>query len=203
MSGGDRHTAARRRRLRATAFVVAVAISSGCSHGMSTEELEEEMTARPPMEQMLDRYEAMRREMVQALDVEIGGLRWAADPVQMGASRSGCSTGGAITEAQEVETIGLLAEGTYESADWHRSAALVLEVGRRFGFDDTATVVDRPGDFEVVGADEYGAVFHYGMAVNTILTLRTGCHLWEDRPGLDHEWPLPLQDPSSTPAPPG
>ena len=183
--------------------MVAVAISSGCSHGMSTEELEEEMTARPPMEQMLDRYEAMRREMVQALDVEIGGLRWAADPVQMGASRSGCSTGGAITEAQEVETIGLLAEGTYESADWHRSAALVLEVGRRFGFDDTATVVDRPGDFEVVGADEYGAVFHYGMAVNTILTLRTGCHLWEDRPGLDHEWPLPLQDPSSTPAPPG
>ncbi|MBD3779580.1 MAG: hypothetical protein IE923_09990 [Micrococcales bacterium] len=183
--------------------MAAVAALSGCADRLSTEELEAEMTARPSMEQMLDHYEAMRREMVQVLDAEIGGLHWVADPVQMGASRSGCSTGGAITEAQEVETIGLLAEGTYESAYWHRSAELVLEVGRRFGFDDTATVADRPGDFEVVGADEYGAVFHYGMAVNTILTLRTGCHLWEDRPGLDHEWPLPLRDPSSTPAPTG
>lgn len=44
--------------------------------------------------------------MVEVLDAEIGGLRWVADPVQMGASRSGCSTGGAITEAQEVETLG-------------------------------------------------------------------------------------------------
>ena len=134
----------------ASALTTAMLLTARCSSAPTTEELERAMTARPSMEQVLD--------------AEIGGLHWATDPVQMSASRSGCSTGGAVTEAQEVETIGLLAESTYDSAEWHRSAELVLDVGRRYGFDDTATVVDRPGDFEVVGADQYGAVFHYGMA---------------------------------------
>lgn len=182
-------------------LVIAPLVTASCSTIPTTAEPEAEMTARPSREQMLGRYEAVPREVVQVLGAEIGGLHQTADPVQMGASRSGCSTGGPVTEAQEVETIGLLAEGTDASAAWHRSAELVLDVGRRSGFDDTATVVDRPGHSEVVGADEYGAVFQNGTAVNTVLPLRTGCHLRADRPGSVRVWPLPIPGPFSTQVP--
>jgi hypothetical protein len=52
----------------------------------------------------------------------------------------------------------------------------VSEVFARYDFGPPETVVDRPGDHEVQFRDEYGAVLLFGANVNTIMSVRTGCH---------------------------
>jgi hypothetical protein len=55
-------------------------------------------------------------------------------------------------------------------------------VGREYGFDKVKVVVDRPGDFSMTGLSKDGGSYDYGMATNTVLGIRTGCHRWETPP---------------------
>lgn len=166
------------------------------------------MNARPAMEQMLDHYEAMRRDMVDALDRELGGLEWYAAPDLLPMGRANCSTEGAITEAQDVHPVGLTADGTYDRSDWDAAVRVVRDVGDRYGFETRGYLIDRADDMSFIGEDRYGASYTFAMAVNSILTLRTGCHLWENEPGLDYtrrsplDGPAPAQAPSTSTLPP-
>ena len=184
--------------LSATAALTAVALAA-CSPPTTTAEMEEQMRSRPPMEEMLDHYEAMRREMVEALDREIGGLEWYAAPDMLPMGRANCSTEGAITEAQDFHPVGLTADGTYDRSDWDAAVRVVQDIGDRYGFETSGYLIDRPDDVSFIGEDRYGASYTFAMAVNSILTLRTGCHLWEHKPGLDYTRPSPLDSPEPSP----
>jgi len=142
------------------------------------------------MEDVLDRYEAMERDMIAALDAELPGLAWQMDTDDIGMTQSLCTEGD--LEGQEVDLATLWASGTLDPASWHRSVEIVQEVGDRYGFTEKSTVVERPDDLEVVGEDAYGGRYRFGMAVNTILLVRTGCHVWAELPDEDHQRPSPL-----------
>ncbi|QZN85769.1 LppA family lipoprotein [Cellulomonas sp. C5510] len=159
------------------------------------------MIARPTMEQMLDHYEPMLREMVATLDNEIGGLDWYAAPDILPMGWANCSTQGAITEAQEFHPVGLTADGTYDRSDWGAVVAIIREVGGRYGFESQGYLVDRPTDMTFIGRDRYGASYSFDMGRHSVLVLRTGCHLWENKPGLDYTRRSPLDGPAPTPAP--
>ena len=185
-----------RTRLASSVLVLA-ALLSGCagggsgSEGPQGPEQVETVDARPRMEQVLDSYEAMEREMIAAVEAELPGLQWQMDTEDVGMTQSLCNDGD--LEGQEVDLATLWATGTLDPADWHRAVELVQEVGDRYGFTERSTVVDRPDDLEVVGEDQYGGRYRFGMAVNTILSVRTGCHLWETLPAEDYERPSPLE----------
>jgi hypothetical protein len=140
---------------------------------------EPRMDDRPSMESTIESYERMRDAMFAALEAELGPREWRVSPTNDHLGRAGCA------EDPDGETAFLpsyLFTGTYERADWKEAAQIVETVGREHGFDDTATVVDRPGDFELVGEDEYGGRYEFGMAKNTTLGQRTGCHRWDKKP---------------------
>lgn len=178
---------------RAALGLAAALLLGACGSTDDTpqKEPEEQMQARPSMEEVLDRYDAMRRAMVDALDTELGGITWYPDP-ESGISGASCSEPGAPTDAQDVQLVSLYADGTYDPAQWQRSIQIVQDVGRAYGFTEVGTVVDQPDDLEVYGEDEYGARYRFGMAVNSVLALRTGCHVWDEAPGPDYERPAPL-----------
>jgi hypothetical protein len=187
------------RTLLASTAIVLVALLPGCTDGGSGsdegpqgQEQVETVDARPRMEQVLDSYEAMEREMLAALGAELPGLAWRMDTDDIGMTRSLCTDAGLGDDAEEVDLATLWATGTLNPADWPRAVEIVQEVGDRYGFTDHGTVVDRADDLEVVGEDEFGGRYRFGMAVNTILSVRTGCHLWETLPAEDYERPSPL-----------
>jgi hypothetical protein len=137
------------------------------------------MTDRPSMETMIKRYEGMREEVFAALSKDFGSRDWRVSLTNDHFGRSGCNDD-PLGEVGYFPT--MFFPGAYDEADWKDVSAVVERVGREHGFDDAAVVVDRPGDFEVVGEDEFGARFEFGMAKNTTFGMKTGCHRWDHKP---------------------
>jgi len=131
------------------------------------------------MEKAIERYDQMRQEMFQALEAELGPRKWAVTPNDSGPTRAGCN------DDEEAETVILPAfgfEGSYPESEWKQSAAIVEKVGRGYGFDKVKVVVDRPGDFSMTGLSKDGGSYDFGLASNTVLGIRTGCHRWDTKP---------------------
>ena len=137
------------------------------------------MKDRPSMETMVKRYQSLQADLFEQLEQDFGAKPWAESANSLGGSRSGCEDD---DEAEQVYLPDMSFRGTYDSADQDRVKALVEKVGRAHGFDDVALVKDEPGDLDMVGEDDFGARYEFGMARNTIFGLRTGCHRWETRP---------------------
>lgn len=142
---------------------------------------EEQMVAqRPSMESVIARYSQMRAEMFAALAEAFGEAGWADAPNSPGWGRS--SAGSEDTEAEAVGFVTQSFTGTYPVGQWHSAAALVGAVGKRYGFEDVTVVADSPGDLTITGEDALGGRYTFGMAVNTIFSLRTGAHRWDTPP---------------------
>ena len=135
---------------------------------------------RPSMETMIKRYEGMRTEIFAALAEEFGARGWKLSPDNDEFDESFCPDVDPKGEIRYFPTY--MFPGTYDAADWKASSALVERIGREHGFDDAAVVVDKPGNYELVGEDDFGGRYTFGMATNTIFGLQTGCHRWDDKP---------------------
>ncbi|MEO7351886.1 MAG: LppA family lipoprotein [Marmoricola sp.] len=167
--------------LSAILFLVLAACLGGCDSDGSTPSKESTMSSPSTvsMESALARYDKMRREMIEALDEQIGQQSWGDAPNEDGIIRAACNDD---QLAENVNMRTLVVKGTYPEKSWKRSAELVEGVGRKYGFDTIKVVVDRPGDFSMTGLAEDGASYSYGLRANTILGVHTGCHRWDTKP---------------------
>ncbi|MBO1751413.1 hypothetical protein J4G33_06310 [Actinotalea sp. BY-33] len=153
------------------------------------------MDARPSMEQVLDRYEAMQVEIVEALEADPGGLVWEPDAEGFGLTRSGCPE---VSAAAETATFrGLLARGSYEGEARDRFLEVVEDVSARHGFSEVTTVVERPDGVRRVAEDEFGGRVYFGTATNSTILVMTGCHEWETTPGEDYDRPSVIDPPEA------
>ena len=136
------------------------------------------LAERPSKEAAVARYEQMRHEMIDRLDVSLGAREWVPSPsYPEGNLTAACGDPDGV--AQTVSLTPYSFTGTYERTDWQRSQEIVGEVATEYGFT-VKVVPDRPGEgTEITGADSYGARLTYGIGTNTGLTIRTGCHLPE------------------------
>jgi hypothetical protein len=62
-------------------------------------------------------------------------------------------------------------------AQWPQAAQVVADVAGRAGFGPAETVVDRPGEHEIVLRGERGALLRFGTLEHATLAVETGCHL--------------------------
>jgi hypothetical protein len=176
--------------MRRVLTVVITLVLTGCLHGCgsdgSTPSKESTMSnpSKVSMETALARYERMRREMIQALDQQVGRQSWGDAPNEDAITRAGCNDD---DHAENVHLRTLVVRGTYPEKDWKKSASVVEGVGRKYGFDDVKVIVDRPGDFSMTGLAADGASYSFGLAVNTILGVHTGCHRWDTKPSPEDE----------------
>ncbi len=199
----------RRWRHSVAGLVVTLVALAGCGTDSAAEKERPDVTstsssdtpgADVAMETVLADYRAMRTEMVAALDAELGTRAWDVSANNPTAVRAGCRAG----EAEDGERVALESfsfRGTYDSADWRRSAEIVEEVGRTHGFTTTGTVVDADDDLQVFGEDDQGGRYVYGLSTNTVLGISTGCHVWTSKPtaespGGEDEVEIPEYDKS-------
>lgn len=158
------------RRLALVALVTfATMLLTHCS--LTTQETTIMLKDRPSLEEILVQYEAMHEDIFTSLEAELGPREWA--PVSLH-NRAYCEE----DEAGERAFMRIQGfDGVYDTADWQRSVEIVTEVARQHGFTEVRTIIDRPDNIEITGQDQYGGTFLYAMAVNTMFSIDTGCHL--------------------------
>ncbi|MBP2325369.1 hypothetical protein JOF56_005754 [Kibdelosporangium banguiense] len=144
---------------------------------MSKDEAYAELRKRPDLEQT----EADARKMLDEIRAElvsrIGIAPW--EPGK-GEAYTGSACGGDfqnIPGAEKRRFSSGRSPGNLPDAKWAEALELVKSIAGRYGFNRQGTVVDRPSDHEVTFGNDYGAELWFGTAVNTTLSLTTGCHL--------------------------
>ena len=134
---------------------------------------ETELAQRPTAEQAVARLTEARDAVRDRPARELGLTRW----IDRGNTNSaGCADfpdSRGITSF--VESLGL--EGGVLDEQWTRAAELVETTARGYGFGAAETVVDQPGQHEVVLRGERGSLLRFGTLMNATLALETGCHL--------------------------
>lgn len=129
---------------------------------------------RPDIEAISAQYERMQAEVRDRLSTEIGRLTWVKYDKE---SRGGC--GFEFPDVREGKSRSLAGWTTGGLSDdrWDQAAAIVQEITGRYGFSTPEVIVNRPGDHYMVVPDPYGGTLDFGTAVNTTLSMHTGCHL--------------------------
>lgn len=129
---------------------------------------------RPSIEEISERYEQMQQRLLDRLNTEVGPLSWAmSDPV----SRAGCTEFPDVFDAESRVLESWRAPGNLPDDQWPLAVEIVQEITVEYGFGEPEIIVNRSGDHEIIGNDQYGAVYQFGTAADTVLMITTGCHL--------------------------
>lgn len=179
-----------RRLGAALAGVAGVLLLAGCMNGFGGSNDGEsgvDQAARPSMEEILTRYDEMRLKMFARLNAELGTQSWV-NTHDEGIGRAGCPESEDPTD--ESADLPLYSfDGTYPKSDWKRAVEIVQEVGREYGFTDIRSMASQSDNLDVYGEDGYGGSYDFGMSKNTVLTIITGCHRWDNVPAPDDPEP--------------
>lgn len=157
-----------------TLAVMVGACASQTPEGGTVEEQRATLEARPTIDQVAARYERMQAELRQRLVDEIGMSEWVKRSELSG---SGC---GAFPDVPTAESrrLGFWgSDGNLPDTEWPQALKIITEITGRYGFAPPEIIVDRPGEHQIVGTDQYGATYNFGTALNTSLGVSTGCHL--------------------------
>lgn len=144
---------------------------------MSTDELFAELNRRPDIEAIDARYRGLLAAVRDKLVVEIGVRPWLPADGSVNASIGTGPFAWLGGDGEIRRYASGISPGNVSDVDWPRATAIVAELARPHGFGAPTIVVDRPGDHEVSFPGEYGGELLFGTAVNTSLSLITGCHL--------------------------
>jgi hypothetical protein len=143
---------------------------------MSKDEQFAELLKRPDLEQTEADSRKMLDEIRSELVSRIGIAPW--EPGKGEAyTGSACAEFPNLSGAEKRRFSSGRSPGNLPDAKWAAAVDLVKSITSRYGFKEPGIVVDRPSDHEVTFRNDYGAELWFGTAVNTTLSLTTGCHL--------------------------
>ncbi|GAA0513752.1 hypothetical protein GCM10011581_04620 [Saccharopolyspora subtropica] len=159
-------------------FAFCALLAAGCtgpSDGGNVSDQLSVLQQRPSMEEITARYEEMQQKLRDRLSADLGlPTPWVNEG---GFGEAGCSEFPGIDGAEKHSLDLWLHEGNIPDAQWPQAQQIAVEVTREYGFTELEVIVDRPADHKVELRDGFGAQLHFGTAVNTIISVRTGCHL--------------------------
>lgn len=137
-----------------------------------------ELRERPTLEQEQERLTAVRDDVRDALGQRLGLTAWREPDA---GNAAGCADFPHSAGFTAFLPLLLLSSGVPD-AQWAEAVTVVEEVAGQAGFGAAETVVDRPGQHEVVLRGERDSMLRFGSMIDATLALETGCHL----PERDH-----------------
>jgi hypothetical protein len=159
----------------------ALLVVTGCtesSGGSSMNERQRQdavLQERPNLEAQVARLTLARDAARDALAQELDLTAWsdAEDAGGAGCGEFSESSG----ETAFLPTL-VLTDGVPDAL-WPRAVEVVERAAGEYGFGPAETVVDRPGEHEMVLRGEWDALLRFGSILDATLSLETGCHLPE------------------------
>lgn len=166
-----------RRCTTTMALLLVSLVIAGCGTGEPSEgekmDIRAQLAQRPSLEEITARYERMQAEVRDQISNELGPFEWVNDETRLESFCSGdFSNLGGRTMFLDRWTY----EGSIPDSQWPRAVEIVTEITSRYGFGEPNVIVDKPGNHEFSGFDQYAANYTFGTAVNTTLTTDTNCH---------------------------
>ena len=139
-----------------------------------------ELAARPPVEDMIARYDEMLQRVRDRLDADLGPFAWyEADP----RSWSGCGWDFSGLGGHNTSSPLWGFDGNIPDDRWPHARQIVADIAAEYGFATAGLQIDTPA---APGAPGYhlsggvdtalGARYSFGTQVNTSLRVTTGCH---------------------------
>lgn len=138
---------------------------------------------RPSMEEITSRYEETQQKLRDRLSADLG---LATPWINKGDRGQAACQGKELSHVDGAEEHSLdtwVYEGNIPDSQWGRAQQIAIDVTKEYGFKELEIVVNRPGDHKVEMRDDFGAKLQFGTKVNTILSVRTGCHLLQSAKG--------------------
>jgi hypothetical protein len=156
---------------------------AGCSQGfgggqdnMSMEEAATELQARPDIEQTMTKYNQLMTDLKTALtDAGITGAWKTIRHADSGACSDYGDAGANELNAENRSTPSWSSTGIPET-DWPRALDILKRVTTAAGFTTIEVPKDEPGNHDLFIQGPYGAVLDFGTQVNTVMSIRSGCH---------------------------
>lgn len=135
-----------------------------------------ELMKRPDIDQAMTTYTEMTTKIRDRLATDTG--RTWEQRSEGGGTACGSEFPGIDEDGGKRNLPRWLLAGQLTDEQWTHAATLVGEIAAGYGFQPKPeVVVDRPGEHDVVFRKPDGAWVGFGTAVNTTLTMATGCHL--------------------------
>lgn len=164
-------------RTRFTVLTVLTVLCSACSTTTGGTDVEPltELQSRPSYEDAVATYTAMEVEIRAAVTAAVPTVTWK---LERAGRSSGCSKpfdnlGGRSTG---LDSYG--APGAIPDDAWPAAVTAAETVAKRYGFDDTATVVNASGNHQVRFSSSADLAYvDFGTGVNVVLATFTGCNL--------------------------
>jgi hypothetical protein len=136
-----------------------------------------ELLKRPDIEQVQADYQGMLSEIRDKLVREVGVANWVPDDEGLSGSGCGFDFPDIAAEGKVRRYSSGLSPGNIPDDKWPAAVSTVAGIAAQHGFGAPEVVVDRPGDHEVSFKAPTNAQLLFGTAVNTTLSVTTGCHL--------------------------
>lgn len=163
---------------RLAAALVVLLLATGCSAERDPVADEATQNAalreRPSLEQEQARLTAVQDQVRGALSTRLGLTAWS--------EKEGGGAGCADHPDSDGFTVflpGWLLTGGVPDAVWDEAVAIVEEVAGPAGFGKAETVIDQPGEHDVILRGERESRLTFGTALDATLRFEVGCHLSE------------------------
>jgi hypothetical protein len=164
---------------RLTPVLLALLLLTGCTDGGDAvpdkDSQDAALQQRPTLEQEQERLTSVRDQVRDALGSRLGLSAWSE---RDNGNAAGC--------ADYPDSAGytaflpsLLLPGGVPDEQWAQAVEVVEEVAGTAGFGTAETVVDQPGQHQVVLRGERESRLSFGSTENATLRLEAGCHLTE------------------------
>ncbi|MER7081750.1 Lipoprotein [Saccharopolyspora kobensis] len=165
---------------RLALLVLSALLVTGCAsqpdspNGGSMEDQTTTLQQRPTMAEITTRYEEMQQKIRDRFTAELGLAPWIDDG---NPGQAGCGEFPDVQDAEKHTLNRWLHEGSIPDDQWPRALQIADEVASEYGFVERQVILDRPGDHKVEIRDAFGGWLQLGTKVNTVMQVRTGCHL--------------------------
>lgn len=116
----------------------------------------------------------MQQRVIELLEQGLGPMDWTVVEPE---SPRNCTSFPGIAEAESRLLEAWRSPRSITDDDWPRAIGIVRSITAEHGFEPPEIVINRSGDHEVTSNDTYGAVYSFGTATGTELSVTTGCHL--------------------------
>ncbi|WP_082694158.1 LppA family lipoprotein [Mycobacterium lehmannii] len=143
--------------------------------GMSTSptsDPEAALRSKPPFEAAQEQYRRAMHDMADRVAALVPGLTWQIKED----SWRGCGGAYASTSAVQVYVYIVFA-GPVPDDKWAPALAIIKDGAARLGASDMTTLVDNPGDRDVMFGSTDGIEIEFGTKANTILSAKSDCRL--------------------------
>lgn len=132
------------------------------------------LAARPPLTEVVTRYEEMQQRIRDRMDAEIGPFAWYQ---RRAGTASLCGQEFADVDAHRRYLAPWGFDSPISDLDWPRAHQIIVEITAEYGFSPAGLAVDEPGRHRAGGVDPVlGARYEIGTSRATSLQVTTGCH---------------------------